>query len=154
MQNILTKALHAMYTFPRQKSPQKTPHSLKNTHTAFNFYQIHQKIFHPSIFSCYICDEQTAHEMDTITYEIDLGANETTLLPTFTSSVSLVQPKPLPVWVKTKRAVSYLKEAGYGISDQTLYNMAREGRLTIRRKGERIIEFDLNEIAALAASRP
>ena len=92
--------------------------------------------------------------MDTITYEIDLGANETTLLPTFTSSVSLVQPKPLPVWVKTQRAVSYLTEAGYAISDQTLYNMAREGRLTIRRKGERIIEFDLNEIAALAASRP
>ena len=90
--------------------------------------------------------------METVIYTFELPEGESILLPTFTSSASVVRPKPEPVWVSAKNAAAFLKEHGLAITTQTLYNREREGKLHTRRISARKIDFDLNEIKAMLQS--
>ena len=142
-----------MFITQPPKIRQKVSSAHKNHYPAIKIYQIIQKTLHLSIKSSYLCSGQRKQDMETISYNFDLGKTENVTLPSFTSSISITRDKPAPVWIRIREAVAFLRRKGTPYSDQTLYNMARDGRLSSRRNGPRFLEFDLNELAALADSQ-
>lgn len=80
---------------------------------------------------------------------IELPPEDTLALPTFTSTVTVTRPRPKPEWITPKEAAAYLSEHGLVLTTQTLFNLEKSGRLHTRRKSQRKVDFDLNEIRTL-----